>query len=629
MSFFKRLKFPAFAGFLLVLILASCENDITTIGAEVIGGEPFTTDKAVYDVFAYNNKVEAVRTNKLPHYQLGIFNDPIYGKTEARITSQLLLPTSRPKFGVYSQEVEDNAENDDSVSTIDENEIATEVFLYIPYLRNLQSDTDGDGLIDELDSDPEDSTSDTDGDGVSDNQEKLNGTDPLNEDTDGDGINDDEDDSTIKDNFAKKIDLDSIYINNSVYNKDVTTSFNIKVERSTYFLRDLDPNTNFQEAQEYYSTQQFSPSFVSDLLYEGEVIVSNEQILIDQEDDPNTEEVDESGVSKRLEPGIRVPLDIDFFQANIIDREDGSEMVSQANFNEFMRGIHLSTSSITDDVMLLLDMKAANITIGYNYDSIDLNETADDTSDDEIVQKKGEFIFSMLRETQDGAIVGNAVNTFENEIYPGAIDGVMDAEENASRIYLKGGSGTYSKINLFSEDEEEAQEVINQIKAENWIINEANLVFYIDQEALEMAGGIIEPPRLYLHNAESKAPLINTATENSNQETIKLFGLFQNYDGIINKSSDDKGEKYTVRITDHINNLIIRDSTSATLGLTLTPDIEFIGVSDAMFDNGEEEIPVAATLTPLGTVLYGSEIDDPAYIDKKLKLEIFYTKTEQ
>jgi len=164
MSFFKKLKFPALAGFLLVLILASCENEITTIGAEVIGGEPFTTDKAVYDVFAYNNKVNGVRTNKLPLYQLGIFNDPIYGKTEARITSQLLLPTTGPTFGAYTQDVEDNSENDDSVSTIEENETVTEVFLYIPYLTNSQADTDGDGVINELDLDSEDANSDYDGD---------------------------------------------------------------------------------------------------------------------------------------------------------------------------------------------------------------------------------------------------------------------------------------------------------------------------------------------------------------------------------------------------------------------------------------------------------------------------------
>ena len=65
--------------------------------------------------------------------------------------------------------------------------------------------------------------------------------------------------------------------------------FNLKVERSTFFLRDLDPDANFQEAQEYFSTQQFAPTFVSDVLFDGEVTIDDEQTLIPKEDDPDTE----------------------------------------------------------------------------------------------------------------------------------------------------------------------------------------------------------------------------------------------------------------------------------------------------------------------------------------------------
>jgi len=625
MNFFERIKFPVLTGFLFVVLLSSCEEEFTTIGADVIGGTPFRTSNVEYDVFAYNKKVNAVRTNKLNVYQLGVFNDPVYGKTEANITTQLLLPTTRPSFGKFSKDVEDNSENDSSASTIVENETVTEVYLYIPYLINTRGDRDGDGLADEYDADPEDSTSDTDGDGVSDNQERINGTNPLDEDTDGDGINDDVDDETIIDDFAKKVDIDSVYVNRSTFKKDTETSLNIKVERSTYFLRDLDPNTNFQEAQEYFSTQQFSPDFVSDVLFEGEYTVTNDQILVDQDDDPETEDVDESGIQARIEPGIRVPLDIAFFQTNLIDKEGGSELVSQANFNEFLRGIHISTSMITDDVMILLDMKDAEIRVTYTYDSINVNETTDDASDDEEEVLEGEFVLNMLREQGDGSVIGNAVNTFNNEMYSATINTAMNSGENASRIYVKGGAGTYTEIDLFAQNKEDGQTLIDQIKAENWIINEANLVFYVDRNALDNVGGTIEPPRLYLHNAETKAPLIDVATEISEQESLKLFGLYQNYDALLQKSTDGKGEKYKIRITDFINDIIIRDSTNATLGLSITPDIEFIGVGNAMFDDGEFEIPVTGTLSPLGTVLYGSV---PENGEKRLKLEIFYTESE-
>jgi len=553
MSFFNRIKTPVLAG-LLLIVFASCEEDMTTIGSGVVGGEPFDTDMEEFDVFAYNQKIEAVSTNKLPIYQLGIFNDPLYGKTEARITSQLLLSSARPAFGKYSQAVEDDSATDGKASTIQENETVTEVILYIPYLTNSEGDTDGDGVANEFDDDPEDFNSDTDGDTISDNQERINGTDPLNADTDGDGTNDADDDDTIKNNFAQRVDLDSIYVNNTVFKRGTEASFNLKVEHSTYFLRDLDPDSGFQEAQEYFSSQQFSPSFVSDELYNGDVVVSDEQFLIDQEDDSDTDDVDESEVKLRVEPGIRVSLDTAFFQENVINKEGDLELVSQANFNDFLRGIHLSTSSIGGkDVMMLLDMKAAKITITYDYDVVNLNETADDTSDDKIEQAEGTFILSMLNQSTNGALSGNVVNTFSSDAYPAEISGAMNTGENAPKIYLKGGAGTHTEIRLFAEDEEGGQEFINQIKAENWIINEANLIFYVDRSTLDNVSDIIDPPGLYLYNAESKNPLIYEETEQ---------GFLLNYGGLVEKSSNGKGEKYKIKITDHLNNIILRDSTN-------------------------------------------------------------------
>jgi len=618
MTFFKRFKFPVLTGFLLVVAFVSCEEDLTTIGAEVIGGEPFKTDKAEFDVFAYNSKIEAVRTNQLPIYQLGVYNDPIYGKTDASITSQLLLTTVRPNFGVFSQEIEDNWENDDNVSSIPEVETVDSVYLYIPFLKNPKGDLDGDGVADEYDIDPEDANSDTDGDGFTDNEERTSGTNPLVADS-----VDDED--FVANNFSKKVDIDSIYVNSEVINSNIETSFHLKVERSTYFLRDLDPNTNFQEAQEYYSSQQFSPSFVSDVLFEGDYSVTDSQFLLDQFDNSSTGDINESEQKAILDPGIRVALDKAFFQENLIDKEGATELLSQANFSDFVRGIHLSTTTISDDVMMLLDMKDAAITVYYHYNKVNTNDTSDDISDDEIITENAQFVLSSLIE-QNGFVSGNAINTLNDEIYPANIGDALNGGGNASKLFLKGGAGTFTEIKLFAEDDTESQALIDQIKANNWIINEANLVFYVDRETLDLEGDVLEPLRLYLYNMEDNLPLFNRNTESEDQTSIPLLGAFLNYDGIINKSSDGKGEKYTIRITEHINNILIRESNNSSLGLTLTPDIEFIGINEAMMSDGNAiDLPVAQTLSPLGTVLFGGL---PENGDKKLKLEIFYTETD-
>ena len=623
MNFLNRIKFPALAGILLVVALVSCEQDLTTIGSGVIGGEPFITGKETYDVFAFNKKVEAVQTNKLPIYQLGTFEDPVYGAIEARITSQMVLPGGNIQFGTFSQKNEDLGPDDANPSRIQENERVREVILYIPYLTKpiALQDRDLDGVDDAFDADPSDPNSDSDNDGLTDNQEKAGGTDPLNEDTDGDGVKDDVDDDNMNVSVARRIDIDSIYGNRE-------TPFKLKVQRSTFFLRDLDPNSNFQEAQEYYSNQRFSPDFVSNsLLADGaesnEVLIDDFEIEIPRQDDPETTDVDESELFNKVNPGIRVELDSAFFENNILKKEGGLELLSQANFNEFFRGMHLSIiPELGDNHYLLLDLRRATISVTYEYDSVDTNGTPSDREDDEVVTKESTFIMNLLRGDNTGNVTGNAVNTFIKDDLPAEIENSLDAPENASRIYLRGAGSTFAELNLF--DRVNGRVAINEMKANKWVINEASLVFYVDQATLEAAGGSIEPPRLYLYNAETNTPLFDARLDQLDQ--TNSLASFPLYDGVLEKDSNDKGVKYSVSITSHINNLIVRDSTNATLGLTITPDIRSTGAVNAMLANNvEKDLPVISTISPLGTVLFGSE-DVSGNEGLKLKLEIAYTE---
>ncbi|MCK0147448.1 DUF4270 family protein [Arenibacter sp. F26102] len=610
MNLLNRLKLPAIAGIFLVVVLGSCEEDLTTIGSGVVGGEPFTASKAVYDVFAYNKKIEAVRTNKMPVYQIGNYNDPVYGKTEASITTQVQLSSGNPVFGNYSALVEETAETDTSTLTIKENETVNDVFLFIPFLTNPKGDRDLDGVADEFDADPEDANSDSDGDTLTDIQEKSLGTDPLNMDTDGDGTNDNLDEDTAVNRFPIKYDLDSIYDANG----NIPESFNFKVERSTYFLRDLDPSTNFQEAQQYYSSQQFSPGYVSDVLFEGPVEISNVEELIFKEDDAATEDVDESEEAPtRIAPGIRVQLNSEFFQQNILNKEGSSELLSQANFADFFRGVHLS---VPDDVLVLLDLTRGYITINYTFDAVT------SSTDATVVKTEREFVLNFIRrDSSTGATIGNAVNTFINEDYPAEITNGLDNGENASKIYLKGGAGSFAQIKLF--DDVNGYEIINQIKNQNWIINEANLVFYVDRNTLDAAGTVIEPSKLYLNKDNTGGPVYNQFLES--EEDFNA-GNITNYDGSLSRSNN-KGQSYKIKITNYINDLIVRDSTNATLNLSLTSDIRITATGKAMLANGNEgEIPVMSTVNPFGTVLYGSNNVPSEQSGKKLKLEIFYTK---
>ncbi|MEX0272935.1 MAG: DUF4270 family protein [Flavobacteriaceae bacterium] len=612
----RRLVLAVMAAVFILGFILSCEKDPVSLGDGVIAGEPFETGKATYDVFAYNKNIEAVSTNKLQSYQLWNYNDPFYGRTMASINSQLLLPSPNPIFGDNSQATEDNADDDDNASTVKEEETVLEVHLYIPYLLTSEGDrdSDSDGVDDELDSDADDPNSDTDGDGLSDVREKGLGTNPLSTDTDGDGTPDDEDTETDLSDYRKAFDLDHVY--------GAGTKFNLKVARSTYFLRDLDPDANFEESQEYFSSQDFS-GFTGEVLYDDEVEIDNLQVLDRNNDDPATEDTDESETYTKLNPGIYVELDKDFFQTNILDKEGSSELFSQINFNDFLRGINISMDA-SSDVMMLLDLANAKIVITYKFWDVDTNGTSD-TDDDEKIEKHEDFEIRLITlNSATNAINGNAVNTLVSDDYTdqGLLDALNDTTVPASRLYVKGGAGTYSVLRLFDMDPTEADNIIAQIKANNWIINEANLVFYVDRNTLDGAGVNYEPERLYLYNADTNNPFYNINFDPVGRTPLKSF---LQYDGILQKSGD-KGEKYKVRITNYLNDIILRDSTNAPLGLTLTSDIRRFGISKAVLPGDTEvELPLASTTVPLGTVLYGSDVEN-VDLDKKLQLEIFYTK---
>nr|WP_299386959.1 DUF4270 domain-containing protein [Allomuricauda sp.] len=618
MKFFGILRVSALVG-TLFLITTSCEEELGTIGEGVIAGEPFNTGKAEYDVFAFNKGVEAVQTNKLPLYQLGTFNDAVYGKRRASIVSQVWLPNGgqgNPTFGESSQETEDNADNDESDNTIPENETVTEVWLSIPFQRPPSSlqDSDGDGVEDffEDGDDVTDPNSDWDGDGVTDNEERVLGSDPFNADEDGTG------EDFVANTFPNRFDLDSIF-------GDRTAPFDLRVVRSTYFLRDLDPNSNFEEAQMYFSNQDFT-SFTSNVFFDSEGNTEEDPIIINEyetvvfeaeEDDPETDIDETTQVSERIPPGIRIPLRPEFFQ-EILDKEGDSELLSQSNFADYFRGIQITGDSTTDeDLLFLLDLTQAEIIVTYEFQ--DYNST-----DEEVQTVERDFVLNLLVNS-NGTILGNAVNIFEDDMFPPEIVSALDNGENASRIYAKGGTGTFTEIRLFEETINGGADFINQIRQNNWIINEANIVFHVDQQAFNTGmGTVAEPPRLYLYNAETNQPIYNVSIENS--VTNEPLGLFLDFDGILQKDNG-QGTEYKFRITDHINNIVVRDSTNARLALTLTSNIGIIAVSESMGTADDViDLPIMAAINPLGTVLYGSGNLEEAEMDKKLKLEIYYTE---
>lgn len=588
------------------LFFISCNKEYNTIGTDFLRSDTFDTNVEYVDVAVKQKRIPPFKSIALPIYQLGKIQDQIFGNRDATFVTQLGLEELNPIFGITSQTKEEEGD-DSNILIIKENELVVDAYLDIPFYNNT-FDSDGDGVIDEYDVDPFDIYSDSDGDGLADVLERSNGTDPLDPDTDDDGILDNVDTDTINPRQGATVyDIDSLIGNREA-------SFKVKVQELDYFLSTYDPSNNFETFLKYYSNDQFIENFTGKVLFDGEVEINTEEIVIYKEDDPDTDDVDESTqVKERLTPRLRIPIDKDYMQSKIIDMEGNIDLSNQDNFNLYFKGLFLSAYDFSDPLLLILNYADASINIVYEYDRYNRNDTTDDTSDDTIDREEKTFKLNLT---------GNQINILKQDPLSPEISKALNSNsEDLKRVYLKGGEGIMMEIDLF--DDGTGNDILGEIKSNGWLINEANLTMYIDKEAVDMSGGIIEPSRLFLYDIESKAPVIDYFIDQSQGQKPKDQKAV--HSGLIEIDEDRKGIKYKIRISEHVKNIIRNDSLNKKLALVVTSDITN-AVNTELKNNDElEYIPISSVINPLGTILYGPN-PEPINHDKRFRLELFYTE---
>ena len=590
---------------LILITLFSCTKEYNTIGTDILKSDTFKTNVELVPINVVQKATPPFKSNALPAYQLGSINDNLFGKSEASFITQVNLSEISPNFGLWSQQRENDGD-DSNIAVIEENETVTNVYLDIPFFNNT-FDSDGDGVIDIYDVDPNDINSDSDGDGLTDIQERANGTDPLNPDTDGDGTTDDKDTDTQNPNSGATLyDVDSL-----LGNRDA--SFKIKVQELDYYLRSYDPTDNFESFQKYYSDETQLLNFAGFTIHDDEVSIDTNEIVIYKEDDPDTDDVDESEeVKERLTPRLRLPLDKDFFQRKIIDHEGSDDMTNADNFNIYFKGLVLQAYDFSDDLLMILDYSNAKINIEYEYDKYNKNDTDDNTSDDTIDKVKANYELNLS---------GNQINVFNKSAYNQDILNNLNSSENLSRVFLKGGEGLIAEIDLFTDND--GNNVLDEIRANGWLVNEANLTMYVDKDKINESGNLIEPFRVYLYDIDAKTPLPDYYIDNSTgpkKSNVKIV-----HSGILELDEDDKGLKYKIRISEHIKNIVRNDSISPKLGLAVSSSISNSVNTDVKTTDIMKYIPLATAINPLGTVLIGPN-PEPENFDKRMRLEIYYTE---
>ena len=61
-----------------------------------------------------------------------------------------------------------------------------------------------------------------------------------------------------------------------------------------YYLRQYDPTDNFESRQRYYNDNTILENFTGQVLFDGEVQIDTNELIIYRDDDPETTDIDES-----------------------------------------------------------------------------------------------------------------------------------------------------------------------------------------------------------------------------------------------------------------------------------------------------------------------------------------------
>jgi hypothetical protein len=313
-----------------------------------------------------------------------------------------------------------------------------------------------------------------------------------------------------------------------------------------------------------------------------------------------------------------VPLDTSFFQERLLDIEGSGALSGNTAYQKEMRGFIIRVNNLSDDLYMLLNFQSAVIKIEYEFNDYNTQGTLTDTSDDTIEK---------VMRTFNLRLGGTQVNILKNESFNTAIQQRITASQNnihTDKLFIQS-RRLHGKIRLFSEDSPEENELLDNIRTKTWLINEANLIFYIDPETTTPEELIAQ--RLYLFNYKTGDPIADytndgSTTTSSGQNTNKqIFG------GILELDESNRPFRYRFNVTRHLTNIIRNDSINSDLGLVVTANIDNPNALKARSDEALELLnyPQAATLNPLGVVVVGSS-PDSTLIDKKVELELIYSE---
>jgi len=386
---------------------------------------------------------------------------------------------------------------------------------------------------------------------------------------------------TREENYADgkpKFSIDSII-------GDTDVEFQLSVYELKTFLNTLDPEDPSKNAV-YYSDKVFqkgtTPFYSANFKVNPDDTVSVIKRYLADGTVYDKDTIKQSDLS----PSIKIPLDESMIQQIFVDNASGSEFSSLDDFHHYFRGLYIEAEELLNDKSHLISLNMANakITIYFSNDEdegadIDLNGNG--VIGEQGVRIKKEFIFLF------GAIKSNILER----------DYTNSRQSGSDRLYVQGAAGTMEILELFKNED------ITELQNNNWLITDANLTFYVDQNA----SSNIAPEQLLLYNYDKKEQIRDMMSEG-----LAAFG------GRLERDENGNPYKYEFKITDYISELLKSEEPLDLVKLGLRV-YNATDLPASIIDNKIKDF----NWNPKGVVLFGA---NESAGDKKVKLEISYSQ---
>ena len=376
--------------------------------------------------------------------------------------------------------------------------------------------------------------------------------------------------------------IDSVMGNSEV-------EFKLSVYELETFLNTLDPADPSKEMI-YYSDKVFeksvTPFFLDNFkINANDTVAYIKRYMTDGITVYDTDTIKSATVS----PSIKLPLNEAMIQQIFIDNASGPEFESLDAFSHYFRGFYIEATEIASNKshLISLNMTTPRMVIYYSNDqdeadNVDLNGNGVKGEEGVRIKEKYDFVFG-----------SNKSNILER-------DYTNSKESGSERLYVQGGAGSVATVDLFSELSDDE---LDDLRNKEWLITDASLTFYVDQNA----SSDIVPEQLFIYNYEENLQIIDMMAEG-------LSGIRGN----LERDEDGKPNKYVFKISRHLSRLL-NDTEPKDL---VTLGIKVYNPSDTPQSLADVTIKDYSWIAQ-GVVLFDQSASAG---DKKVQLEIKYSE---